>query len=107
MMVAKQEVFGPVAPVFIVQGEKEALELANATEFGLGGSVWTKNIKRGINIAKSVDSGCVFVNHITKSDPHMPFGGVKKSGIGRELSKFGIREFVNIKSLNVYTHGHY
>jgi succinate-semialdehyde dehydrogenase/glutarate-semialdehyde dehydrogenase len=104
MMVAKQEVFGPIAPLFTVKDEKEAVTLANATDFGLGGSIWTKDIERGARIARSVESGCLFVNHITKSDPRMPFGGVKKSGIGRELSIFGIREFVNVKGLNVYKH---
>lgn len=104
MNVAQQEVFGPVAPVFTVRGDRQAVTLANATEFGLGGSVWTKNLARGTAIAHSIESGCVFVNHVTKSDPRMPFGGVKKSGIGRELSRFGIREFVNIKGFNLYTH---
>jgi len=104
MDVAQQEVFGPVAPVFTVRDDKEAVMLANTTDFGLGGSVWTKNLARGTAIARSIDSGCIFVNHITKSDPRMPFGGVKKSGIGRELSRFGIREFVNIKGFNLYSH---
>lgn len=104
MRVFKEEVFGPVAPIIAVKDDTEAVSIANMTEFGLGGSVWTADLERGAGIAKRIDAGTVFVNSITKSDPRMPFGGIKKSGIGRELAKFGIREFVNVKALNVYEH---
>ncbi|MDA4111877.1 MAG: NAD-dependent succinate-semialdehyde dehydrogenase [Thaumarchaeota archaeon] len=102
MKVMSEEVFGPVAPLYIVQNETEALRVANETEFGLGASVWTTNLVRAKRAIKEIQSGIVFVNQLTKSDPRMPFGGVKKSGMGRELSRFGLREFVNIKSVNIY-----
>lgn len=104
MRVVTEEVFGPVAPVITVEDEEEAIRVANASEFGLGASVWTRDLERGMTVARRLEAGSVFVNSIVKSDPRMPFGGVKKSGFGRELSKFGIREFVNIKGLNVYEH---
>ncbi len=102
MKVLTEEVFAPVAPIISVKTEEEAIHIANSTEFGLGGSVWTKDLEKGERIARQVEAGAVFVNNITKSDPRMPFGGIKKSGIGRELSKFGLKEFVNIKGLNIY-----
>ncbi|HLC65653.1 MAG TPA: NAD-dependent succinate-semialdehyde dehydrogenase [Candidatus Nanoarchaeia archaeon] len=102
MRVVSEEVFGPVAPVIVARNEKEALEIANDTEYGLGASVWTKDEKKGIEIAKKLEAGMVFVNGVVKSDPRMPFGGIKKSGLGRELSKYGLMEFVNIKTINLY-----
>jgi acyl-CoA reductase-like NAD-dependent aldehyde dehydrogenase len=102
MKVVTEEVFGPVAPIIVVDNEDEAIEIANRTKFGLGGSVWTKDMERGLRIARKIEAGSVFVNSITKSDPRMPFGGVKESGFGRELSEFGLKEFVNVKGLNVY-----
>lgn len=102
MKVVKEEVFGPVAPIIVVTDEEEAIKVANATEFGLGGSVWTKDHERGKKIAQQLECGCAFVNSFVKSDPRVPFGGIKKSGIGRELSKYGLREFVNVKAVNVY-----
>src|SRR3989338_3528665 len=102
MKVVREEVFGPVAPIIIVKDEKEAIRVANNTEFGLGASVWTKDEKKGLEIARKLKAGSVFVNSFVKSDARMPFGGVKKSGLGRELSKFGLREFTNIKGINVY-----
>ena len=101
MEVVRQEVFGPAAPVIVVSNEEEAIREANNSEFGLGASIWTNNIERGIRLARQVDSGMVSVNEMVRSDPRLPFGGVKKSGIGRELSEFGIKEFVNIKSVVV------
>ena len=101
MEVVKEEVFGPAAPIIVVNNEEEAVREANNSEFGLGASIWTNNIERGIKLARQIESGIVSVNEMVKSDPRLPFGGVKKSGIGRELSEFGIKEFVNIKSIIV------
>ena len=105
MRVMREEVFGPIAPVFAVRDEDQAVSMANASEFGLGGSVWTADPARGERVARRVESGTLFVNSFTKSDPRMPFGGVKRSGIGRELSRYGLMAFVNIKGINVYEHG--
>jgi len=99
MAVYRQETFGPVFAVIRVADEKEAIAVANDTEFGLGGSVWTRDVKRGEAIARKIETGAMFVNGMTKSDPRMPFGGIKKSGYGRELAEQGIREFVNIKTI--------
>ena len=101
MPVAKEEVFGPVAPVIIVKNEREAVKVANASRFGLGASVWTRDLEKGERIARLVESGMVFVNHIVSSDPRIPFGGVKESGVGRELSRYGLLEFTNAKSIVV------
>src|SRR5919197_1631451 len=101
MDILKEEVFGPVAPIVIVQNELEAIWEANNSDFGLGASIWTSNFERGLRLAREVQSGVVKVNEMVRSDPRLPFGGVKYSGIGRELSEFGIREFVNIKSIVV------
>jgi succinate-semialdehyde dehydrogenase/glutarate-semialdehyde dehydrogenase/succinyl-CoA reductase len=105
MKAAREEVFGPVAPILIVQDEAEAIRLANTSEFGLGASVWTRDLARGERVARQLEAGTVFVNGVVKSDPRMPFGGVKHSGIGRELSRFGMREFTNVKGISVYEHG--
>ncbi len=105
MRVWQEEVFGPIAPVMAVSGEDEAVAVANASEFGLGGSVWTRDIARGERIARRLECGTAFVNSIVKSDPRMPFGGVKMSGLGRELGRYGLMEFVNIKGLNIYSPG--
>ena len=94
-----EETFGPVAAVVRVKDAEEAVELANRSDFGLGGSVWTADPVVGEALARRVESGNVFVNGIVKSDPRLPFGGVKDSGYGRELSAFGIREFVNVKTV--------
>lgn len=104
MKVAAEEVFGPVAPVIIVNDEEEAIKIANSTEFGLGASIWTSDERKGLGIAKRIEAGAIFINSVVKSDPRMPFGGIKKSGIGRELSNYGLKEFVNIKGYNVYEH---
>jgi succinate-semialdehyde dehydrogenase/glutarate-semialdehyde dehydrogenase len=105
MRLVREEVFGPIAPIIPAASEEEALHIANDTEFGLGGSVWTRNLERGVRFAERIEAGTVFVNSIVKSDPRLPFGGIKKSGIGRELSSHGLREFVNVKSISVYDHG--
>jgi succinate-semialdehyde dehydrogenase/glutarate-semialdehyde dehydrogenase len=105
MRLVDEEVFGPIAPIITVKNEADAVAVANASEFGLGGSVWTGDLERGERVARAVESGTLFVNSITKSDPRMPFGGVKKSGLGRELSHYGLKEFVNVKGLNIYKNG--
>ncbi|WP_299236101.1 NAD-dependent succinate-semialdehyde dehydrogenase [Natronomonas sp.] len=94
-----EETFGPVAAVYEVSDEAEAVELANDTEFGLGASVWTTDRERGEALARRIDAGCVYVNQLVKSDPRVPFGGVGESGYGRELSEAGIKEFVNKKTV--------
>jgi len=101
-LVMHDEVFAPCAAVHVIKNDDEAIAVANNIQFGLGGSVWTKNLERGEKIARKIDAGAVFVNSIVKSDPRMPFGGIKKSGIGRELGTFGLREFVNVKTINIY-----
>ncbi|MBN1199636.1 MAG: NAD-dependent succinate-semialdehyde dehydrogenase [Bacteroidales bacterium] len=99
MPVYSEETFGPLLAIIAVADEQEAIRVANDSEFGLGGSVWTRDSHRGEAIARQVESGAVFVNGMTKSDPRLPFGGIKKSGYGRELGSYGIREFVNIKTI--------
>ena len=94
-----EETFGPVATVYEVADEAEAIATANDTEFGLGASVWTEDRDRGERVASRIDAGCVYVNQLVKSDPRVPFGGVKDSGYGRELSEAGIKEFVNRKTV--------
>jgi succinate-semialdehyde dehydrogenase/glutarate-semialdehyde dehydrogenase len=96
---AREEVFGPAAAVFEVESETEAIELANDTHLGLGASVWTQDLDRGERVAHRIDAGCTFVNELVKSDPRVPFGGVKDSGYGRELAEHGIEEFVNKKTV--------
>jgi len=94
-----EELFGPVASIIRVRDEHEAQAVANATRFGLGGSVWTADLPRGERIARRIEAGCAFVNGMVKSDPRLPFGGIKASGFGRELAAPGIRAFCNIKTL--------
>jgi aldehyde dehydrogenase len=101
MRVLNEEVFGPVAPIVVVENEEAAINEANNSEFGLGASIWTNNIDKGTVLAKKIQTGIVSINEMVRSDPRMPFGGIKNSGIGRELSAFGIKEFVNIKSVMV------
>lgn len=96
-----EELFGPVATFYKVKTEQEAIDLANDTSFGLGSSIFTNNIERGKKIADKIDSGMVFINHPTWTQPDLPFGGVKQSGYGRELSELGIEEFVNKKLIRV------
>jgi succinate-semialdehyde dehydrogenase/glutarate-semialdehyde dehydrogenase len=95
----EEELFGPVASVFRVKDVREAIEKANSSEFGLGASIWSQDIKKAQNIARDVESGVIYINGMVASRPEIPFGGVKKSGFGRELSYLGIREFVNQKTV--------
>lgn len=96
-----EELFGPIASVITVKTERDAITMANASRYGLGASVWTKDPERGERIAREIESGCVFVNSLMRSDQRLPFGGIKKSGYGRELSELGIKEFVNAKTIYV------
>ncbi|MDR4492380.1 MAG: NAD-dependent succinate-semialdehyde dehydrogenase [Candidatus Nitrosocosmicus sp.] len=102
MAIAREEVFGPVAPILVAENEEEAIHLANDTEYGLGGSIWTRDIDKAERASALVQSGLVSVNNVVASDPRVPFGGIKKSGFGRELSKYGMLEFVNIKTIRYY-----
>jgi succinate-semialdehyde dehydrogenase/glutarate-semialdehyde dehydrogenase len=93
----RDEFFGPVASFFRVKDEDAAIALANDSDFGLGGSVWTKDVARGKRVASRVETGMMFINNIDWTDPELPFGGIKNSGYGRELGDMGIQEFVNKK----------
>ncbi len=94
-----EETFGPMAAVTIAGDEEEALRLANQSRYGLAGSIWTRDMEKGIALAKKMETGAVFINALVKSDPRLPFGGIKKSGYGRELGRLGILEFVNAKTI--------
>ena len=110
MQIAQEEVFGPVAPIIVAGDEVEAIELANDSEYGLGASIWTQDLDKAERFSNGVESGIVSVNNVVASDPRVPFGGVKKSGFGRELSRYGMLEFVNIKSVRFYDqliHNHF
>jgi acyl-CoA reductase-like NAD-dependent aldehyde dehydrogenase len=95
----REETFGPVAAVVRVPDAEAAVRAANDSQYGLGGNLWTSNIERGIQLARRIETGQVFINGMTASDPRLPFGGVKRSGYGRELASYGIREFVNIQTI--------
>jgi succinate-semialdehyde dehydrogenase/glutarate-semialdehyde dehydrogenase len=95
----KEELFGPVAAVITAANEEEAVHIANDTHFGLGSSIWSRNSEHAEKVAQRIQAGCNFVNGMVRSDPRLPFGGIKASGFGRELSYHGIREFVNIKTV--------
>ena len=102
MPVMKEETFGPAAPVMAVKDDDDAVRHANRSDFGLGCSVWGRDVRRAEKVARQITTGMVTVNNIVVSDPRMPFGGVKKSGIGRELSRYGMLEFTNIKSIRLF-----
>jgi succinate-semialdehyde dehydrogenase/glutarate-semialdehyde dehydrogenase len=99
MEVYSEETFGPVATLIQAKDDSEAVLIANDTPYGLGSAVFSGNTERALTIADQLEAGCCFINSMVKSDPRLPFGGVKQSGYGRELSSYGIHEFVNIKSL--------
>ncbi|MBP7134210.1 NAD-dependent succinate-semialdehyde dehydrogenase [Patescibacteria group bacterium] len=101
MPVYDEEVFGPVAAIITVSDEEEAIRIANDTPYGLGASLFTKDLARAKRLVTKIEAGAVFVNSPVKSDPRTPFGGIKKSGYGRELSHYGIKEFVNIKTVSI------
>jgi len=94
--------FGPVAAIISVKDEEEAIRVANDTAFGLAAAIFTRDVAKGERIAVNrLETGCCFVNALVKSDPRLPFGGVKESGYGRELSHYGVKEFVNIKTIYI------
>jgi succinate-semialdehyde dehydrogenase/glutarate-semialdehyde dehydrogenase len=99
MAVFRQETFGPVAAVIRVRGEDEAVAVANDSDYGLGANLWTGDVERGKRLAERIESGLVFINGMVSSDARLPFGGVKRSGFGRELSEFGMQEFQNIQTV--------
>ena len=101
MKVLTEEVFGPIAPIITVKSEDEAVKVANHTEYGLGASIWSRNTDRAERIGRRIEAGTVTINDMVKSDPRLPFGGVKKSGVGREMSHHGLKEFVNVKTVVV------
>lgn len=94
-----EELFGPVAAIIVAQDDEEMVKIANDTRYGLGASIWTRDIERAEKVAGRIEAGCVAINSMVKSDPRLPFGGIKCSGFGRELAGYGIREFVNIKTV--------
>lgn len=102
MNIATEEVFGPIAPIITVDNENEAMNIANDSKYGLGASIWTQDLDKAEKLSRAVESGIVSVNNVVVSDPRVPFGGIKNSGFGRELSRFGMLEFVNIKSVRFY-----
>ncbi|MDT4868043.1 Succinate semialdehyde dehydrogenase [NAD(P)+] Sad [compost metagenome] len=99
MTAFRKEIFGPVASLIVARDAEHAIELANDSEFGLGGALWTADPAKAQQLARRIVSGAVFINGFTASDPRVPIGGVKKSGYGRELSHFGLREFLNAQTI--------
>ena len=102
MEVASEEVFGPIAPVITVEEERDAIKVANNSKYGLGASIWTQDLEKAEKLSRAIESGIVTVNNVVISDPRVPFGGIKNSGFGRELSRYGMLEFVNVKSIRFY-----
>jgi len=102
MDIATEEVFGPLAPVITVENEKDAMKIANDSKYGLGASIWTQDLEKAEMLSRTIESGIVTVNNVVVSDPRVPFGGIKNSGFGRELSRYGMLEFVNVKSIRFY-----
>jgi succinate-semialdehyde dehydrogenase/glutarate-semialdehyde dehydrogenase/succinyl-CoA reductase len=102
MEIAQEEVFGPVAPIITAENEVETMRIANDSKFGLGASIWTQDLEKAERLSETIESGIVTVNSMVVSDPRVPFGGIKNSGFGRELSRYGMLEFVNIKSVRFY-----
>jgi len=96
---ACEELFGPVACIFVAKDIKEVIKLANKTHYGLGASIWTNDIDKGELIADQIQAGMVSINSMVKSYPELPFGGIKQSGYGRELSEIGLHEFANCKTI--------
>jgi len=101
MRILNEETFGPIAPIMPIGNEEDAAREANSVDFGLGASIWSKNRNRAERLARRIQAGNVYINKMVASDPRLPFGGIKKSGIGRELSRYGILEFTNIKTVLV------
>jgi succinate-semialdehyde dehydrogenase/glutarate-semialdehyde dehydrogenase len=95
----REETFGPVAAVIRAKNAGDALRVANDTDYGLGSNIWTRDVERGKKLAEKVEAGLVFINGMVTSDARLPFGGVKRSGYGRELSEYGIKEFTNIQTI--------
>lgn len=102
MSMAQEEVFGPVTPIIVAGDDAEAIRIANNSDYGLGASIWTQDLDKAERLVSIIESGMVSVNNVVSSDPRVPFGGVKRSGFGRELSRNGMLEFVNIKSVRFY-----
>ena len=98
-----EETFGPMAAITVASDETEAIRLANDSSYGLSGSIWTKDLDKGVSLARQMETGAVFINALVKSDPRLPFGGIKNSGYGRELGRHGILEFVNAKTIAAET----
>jgi succinate-semialdehyde dehydrogenase/glutarate-semialdehyde dehydrogenase/succinyl-CoA reductase len=110
MRIVSEEVFGPIAPVIVVEDENEAMNISNSSKYGLGASIWTQDLDKAEKLSRAIESGIVTVNNVVISDPRVPFGGIKNSGFGREMSRYGMLEFVNIKSVRFYDqliHNHY
>ncbi len=97
----RDEIFGPVFMFYKVKNQQEAIKLANDTEYGLGGSVFSTNTERAVEVARQIETGMVYINHVTGIAPELPFGGTKNSGYGREQSPAGIFEFVNAKLIRM------
>jgi succinate-semialdehyde dehydrogenase/glutarate-semialdehyde dehydrogenase len=99
MKAFQEETFGPMATIITVANEQEAVEFANNSRYGLGSSIWTKDLNKAEVLARKIEAGSVHVNSLMRSDPRLPFGGIKKSGYGRELAEEGMKEFLNTKTV--------